>query len=99
MMRLLSAIPILIAAMTLNADLPLAQSDVMYFGAYTPAGKPTAKPYFNCEHTTVGTRVLWACPSQQDGRQGRRAGSQGTGGAGSSSGAGGKSSAGMGNGM
>jgi uncharacterized membrane protein YgcG len=115
MMRLLSAIPIVVAAMTSNADLPLAQSDVMYFGAYTPTGKPTAKPYSNCEHATLGSRVLWACPSQRDGRQGRRAGSQGSGGAGSSSGAsssgsgmggagsssgsGGKSSSGMGSGM
>lgn len=42
-----------------------AQSDAMYFGAYTPAGKPIAKPYPRCVQEPVGKKILWVCPRLQ----------------------------------
>lgn len=42
-----------------------AQSDAMYFGAYTPAGKAIAKPYPRCVQETVRKRILWVCPRLQ----------------------------------
>lgn len=82
-----------------------AQTDRMYFGAYTPAGKAISRPYPDCKRVTLANKVVWACPRhQQAGRdESRQNGSdRSAGNTGASEGLGtsggmGTSSSGMGN--
>ncbi|MNE23409.1 hypothetical protein D3C80_1166610 [compost metagenome] len=55
---------ITITAVSISEPL-YAQTDAMYFGAYTPAGKPIAKPYPRCVQETMGKKILWVCPRLQ----------------------------------
>jgi hypothetical protein len=59
-----TAAVITITAVSISEPL-YAQTDAMYFGAYTPAGKPIAKPYPRCVQETMGKKILWVCPRLQ----------------------------------
>lgn len=58
------------AGVTLSPALLQAQANPMYFGAYSPSGRPTAKPYADCQQDTIRGKVLWVCPRLQESGEG-----------------------------
>ena len=65
-LRLVSIAVILVAVPAWGDFAPEvhAAERIMYFATKTPSGRQTRRPYSNCRIVEMGSRTLWACPTQ-----------------------------------
>lgn len=65
-LRLVSIAVILLASLAWGdfASEAQAAERIMYFATKTTSGRQTRRPYSNCRIVEMGSRTLWACPTQ-----------------------------------
>lgn len=65
-LRLVSIAAILLASLAWGDFASEAQTAerIMYFATKTTSGRQTRRPYSNCRIVEMGSRTLWACPTQ-----------------------------------